>query len=557
MLIHLSLKNFALVESANIDFFDNLNILTGETGAGKSILIDAVSLALGSRGSTNFIRSGASKCKITATFKFDNIKPLLEQLNSYGIEHEDRIVIIDREITRSGRNRNLINGVPVTNQMLRGIGSFLINIYGQHEHTRLLYESYQRQIIDQWGGQEISKIKAEIANILAEINSLNKKLTDFGEDESMVARELDILGYQLEEIKNAALTPNEDEELERESRVLRNFEKINDVLAELERTFFDDNNQVSVLDRIGNCTSSLQAISEYDDRIKNIFDLTSSIYYNAQELSHELGNYLNQVDFNPDQLNQIEERLNEINVLKRKYGNSIEDIIGFAESVKKRIYTLENSSEERDKLTAQIQSLQNEYSVKALALSKARSKFSRSLCQKLQKGLSDLGMKYARLTCQVEYNPAVVTAAGSDKVRLLFSANKGEPLNPLQEVISGGELSRLMLILKALISNENEVSAIIFDEIDVGIGGQVATAIADKLFELAKTRQILCVTHLPVIAAKGNYHFLIKKSIKNERTVTEIELLDKDSRIAELMRMMGSDKTDQATRIHAEKLIAN
>ncbi|QOR35841.1 DNA repair protein RecN [Clostridium sp. 'deep sea'] len=557
MLIGLSLKNFALVENANIDFFNNLNILTGETGAGKSILIDAVGLALGGRSSVTFIRSGANKCKITATFKIENIKALEEKLELFGIDYEDNILIVDREISRNGRNKNLINGIPVTLNMLKQIGNYLINIYGQHEHTKLLQEQYQRLLIDTWGFDKISKIKNDISKILQKIAVENNKLQEFGADDTIVARELDILRYQYEEIENANLEINEDIDLERESTLLRSVEKINSVLGEVESVFFNDSSQISLIDNIGNCASKLAQFSSIDDSIKNIYEMISSIYYNTQELSGEISSYLNQLDFNPQRLDFIEERLNDINNLKRKYGDSINKILEYATKVDDKIYKLENSTEERNIIIKNIHKLKTDYFVLAKKLSNVRTRVANDFCKKIQKDISDLGMQYAKIACQVNYNDNLITKEGSDQVKLLFSANKGEPLNELSEVISGGELSRLMLVIKALITNENDVSAIIFDEIDVGIGGQVAKAVADKLYDLANNLQVLCVTHLPVIAAKGNHHFKIEKNIKNNRTITKIEKIEDKARVIEIMRMLGSDETDKVTREHAFKLLNN
>jgi len=556
VLTNMYLKNFALIESANVEFNSNFNVLTGETGAGKSILIDAVGLVIGGRASTAFIRSGCDSCHITATFDIKNNDQALAKLGAMDIELEDDTLIIDRDISENGRSRSRINGQPVTLSILRDLGQYLIQIYGQHEHTLFLEEDYQRNVIDAWGKQEIKPQLEAIKRLLEQRNVCAKALASIGVDDQAIARELDILQFQVDEIEQAGVRENEDIELAQESQFLRNIEGIHSVLGEIEGLYEEIESQPALADKIGQSYRDLERVLGYDSRLQSIYDFVKNIYFNMQELSIEVYHYRSNLEYDPDRLGQIEERINVINSLKRKYGQSIEAFQSFVEEASARIYLLQNSAAQRLHLNDEINRLNAEYQEAAWRLTELRSRFSMDLCRAMVQALAGLGMEHVNLQCEVNHNEKLQSLTGSDEIDFKFSANLGEPLKSLKDVISGGELSRLMLVLKTLMVNDQENTAIIFDEVDVGIGGRVAVAVAQKIKEVSNNRQVLCVTHLPVIAAKAQHHYGIRKRIQKERTITTIDYLDQNSRLTEIVRMIGGDPTDLHTKALAQKLLA-
>jgi len=552
VIVNISLNNFALIDNLEVEFFNNFNTLTGETGAGKSILIDAVSLCIGGRASTSYIRSGSEKCSVITTFDITKSDFVKETLISYGIEPDDYL-IVEREIAKNGRNVCRINGKISPVKVLNEISQELVNIYGQHEHTQLLKEDYQLHLIDSWKKEEIDNSKKEIDNTLDEISILDKRIKEIGSDQSLIARELDMLEFQINEIEEAHLVVGELEQLENESNFLKNSEKIFSVLKEIDNLFDGGYEIHSLFEQLGDVTRQLENISSLDSELKPIVNMANSIYYDMQELENETESYKLKFDFDPNRLDEIEKRLNKIHTLRKKYGHTIEDILDYLDNAKKRAYILNNSEEERQRINQKIKVLKKQYFTEAKNLSSIRQKSANEFTSLIEKGIKDLGMEHAKIKADIIFDESKISKNGSDKVVFYFSANKGEPLKPLSEVISGGELSRLMLEIKTQITSQNDNTTIIFDEIDVGIGGKVANAVANKIANLSKDKQVLCVTHLPVIAAKAKHHYVVDKSYKNNRTITIISKANGENRVKELMRMIGSD--DAITKTQARKLL--
>ncbi len=552
MLVNISLKNFALIDQLEIELFNGFNTLTGETGAGKSILIDAVGLCIGGRASSTYIRSGAEKCHVAATFYVKDNDEVKDILNEFGIDYEDNL-IIEREISRNGRNLNRVNGSMTTLKVLNILGEHLISIYGQHEHTLLLNENYQLDLIDSWGKDKVQPLKTHIKQIIANIRSTERSLEEIGIDKSLLARELDILKFQIDEIESANLYEGELEELENESNFLRNSERIFSVLNEVGRLFSDEFGTLSPYERIGDCSKQLENIIRFDDEIEPLAKMANSVFYDLEELENLVEEYKMKFDFDPNRLIQVDERLNKIHTLRKKYGNNIEEIMTFLENAKTRVDLLENSEERRQKLQKLLADYKLQYLDKARELSEARYFAGEKFTNLIEAGISDLGMEHARLKCSFSFDESKISLNGSDTLELLFSANKGEPLANLAEVISGGELSRMMLEIKTRFTTLKDTNAIIFDEIDVGIGGKVASAVAKKIESLSMERQVLCVTHLPIIASKAKHHYVVGKKILDNRTVTEVLKVENEARIDEIMRMIGSE--DEVTRNHAINLL--
>jgi len=552
LLVNISLRNFALIDSLELELFDNFNTLTGETGAGKSILIDAVGLCIGGRASTTYIRSGADKCSVLATFYVKDNEEVEKILTNYGLVYEDNL-IIEREIARNGRNTNRVNGSITTLKVLSELGEHLINIYGQHEHTMLLKDDYQLELVDSWGSKRINPIKHEITEIIKNIRKVEKELDEIGIDKSLIARELDILEFQINEIQSSNLYHGELEELENESKFLKNAERIFSVLMEVDKLFNDELSPIALYDKIGDCSKQLENIIRFDNEIEPLAKMANSIYYDLQELENLTEDYRLKFDFDPNRLIAVEDRLNIIHRLRKKYGDSVEDIIEFLEKAKQRADLLTNSEELRKSLNKQLIEYKEDYLNKAMELSKARQESADEFTNLIEKGIKDLGMEHSRLKCVLEFDKSKVSLNGSNQIKFLFSANKGEPLENLAEVISGGELSRLMLEIKTRFTALKDTNAIIFDEIDVGIGGKVASAVARKIASLSNDRQVLCVTHLPVIAAKAQHHYVVEKRIVEDRTITKVLKVENEKRVEEVMRMIGAE--DDITRQQAQRLL--
>ena len=553
MLVNISLNNFALIDKLEIEFFDHFNTLTGETGAGKSILIDAVSLCIGGRANTSYIRSGSEKCSVIATFDISDSSFIKNRLGDYGLDG-DEYLIVEREISRNGRNTCRINGKISPIKILNEISNDLVNIYGQHEHTQLLNEDYQLDLIDSWKKDEVNMLKNEISLILDKIEDLKNRIAEIGSDKSLIARELDMLQFQINEIEEANLIVGEIQELENESNFLKNSERIFSVLKEIDNLFDGSYEIRSLFEQLGDLTRQLENISRLDSELKPIVEMANSIYYDMQELENETENYKLKFDFDPNRLDQIEKRLNKIHSLRKKYGNTIEEVHTYLKKAKERTYLLINSEEERLRITKEIEELKAKYLRVAKKLSALRQKSAEEFQSLIEKGIKDLGMQHAKIKADFVFDKNRISRNGSDKVSFYFSANKGEPLKPLKEVISGGELSRLMLEIKTQITSKNDNTTIVFDEIDVGIGGKVASAVANKIANLSKDKQVLCVTHLPVIAAKATHHYVVDKAYIKDRTVTTISKVNGEMRVKELMRMLGAD--DEITRSQAEKLLS-
>jgi len=553
VLVNISLNNFALIDKLEIEFFDHFNTLTGETGAGKSILIDAVSLCIGGRANTSYIRSGSEKCSVIATFDISDSSFIKNRLGDYGLDG-DEYLIVEREISRNGRNTCRINGKISPIKILNEISNDLVNIYGQHEHTQLLNEDYQLDLIDSWKKDEVNMLKNEISLILDKIEDLKNRIAEIGSDKSLIARELDMLQFQINEIEEANLIVGEIQELENESNFLKNSERIFSVLKEIDNLFDGSYEIRSLFEQLGDLTRQLENISRLDSELKPIVEMANSIYYDMQELENETENYKLKFDFDPNRLDQIEKRLNKIHSLRKKYGNTIEEVHTYLKKAKERTYLLINSEEERLRITKEIEELKAKYLRVAKKLSALRQKSAEEFQSLIEKGIKDLGMQHAKIKADFVFDKNRISRNGSDKVSFYFSANKGEPLKPLKEVISGGELSRLMLEIKTQITSKNDNTTIVFDEIDVGIGGKVASAVANKIANLSKDKQVLCVTHLPVIAAKATHHYVVDKAYIKDRTVTTISKVNGEMRVKELMRMLGAD--DEITRSQAEKLLS-
>ncbi len=552
MLSELSIKNFAIIEKLSISFEKGLTVLTGETGAGKSIIIDAIHLLVGGRGSAEFVRHGEEKAEIEGLFQLDHGQhACYEKALEFGIEIEDGMVVLRREISRSGKSVCRINGKLVTISTLREMGGTLVDIHGQHEHQELMNESSHLSLLDQFGFAEISPSLAEYQTVYHRYEQTLAKLKHLSENEQQMAHRLDLIQFQLDEIQNAHLKLNEDEQLIEERRKLSNFEKIYEAI---QSGYSALQGEQKGLDWIGLVMGHLEAAASIDEAYKDIFESVSNSYYVLEDVSRSLRNELDQLEYDPMRLNEIEERLTELNQLKRKYGQTIEEILEYAAKIEEEIETLQNKETHIGKLEKELASLRKDLTLEAKQLTDLRKKWADKLTKLIHKELKELYM--AKTVFQIQFRSDLhFTKNGADQVEFYLSTNPGEPLKPLSKIASGGELSRIMLALKSIFSKHQGVTSIIFDEVDTGVSGRVAQAIAEKIYKVSVDSQVLCISHLPQVAAMADTHLFITKEIKGGRTKTSVTKLAEDDKIKEIGRMISGVEITDLTKQHAKELL--
>jgi DNA repair protein RecN (Recombination protein N) len=551
LLCELSIKNFAIIEALSISFEKGLTVLSGETGAGKSIIIDAIHLLVGGRGSSEFVRHGEEKAEIEGLFQIDEKHPCMSKALEFGIEIEDGMVVLRRDIARSGKSVCRVNGKLVTISTLREIGSTLVDIHGQHEHQELMDETLHLSLLDQFGFNEISSSIAEYQIIFRRYEQTIKKLKHLNENEQQTAHRLDLIQFQLDEIQNANLKLNEDEELFEEKQKLNNFEKIFDAVKSSYTALQEEQKG---LDWIGMVMNNLEIAASLDSSYQTIFDAVSNSFYQLEDATQLLRSQLDNLEYDPHRLNVIEERLTEINQLKRKYGNSIVEILEYSSRIEEEIETLQNKETHIDQLEKELASLRKDLNLEAKQLTDIRMKWAEKLTKLIHKELKELYM--AKTVFHIRFDSdGQYTKNGSDKVEFYLTTNPGEPLKPLSKIASGGELSRIMLALKSIFSKHQGVTSIIFDEVDTGVSGRVAQAIAEKIYKVATNSQVLCISHLPQVAAMADTHLFISKVTKGGRTKASVELLTEDKKIKEIARMISGVEITDLTKKHAEELL--
>ncbi len=568
MLSYLTIRNFAIIDRLDVHLSEGFNVLTGETGAGKSIIVDAVGTLMGGRADATHIRSGADQAVIEGVFSpsphlyEETLVPLLQEQGLYGGEGES--LILTREINRRGRNVCRLNGRLVTLGVLRRIGQRLIDIHNQGEHLSLLRVRQHIDFLDRYAGS--FPVRQQVT---AKVQALQRTRAELGrllKDEKELARRLDLLHYQIEEIAAAKLRPNEEDDLIYERRLLTNAETLVGETDALYRTLFEgEDEQKPVIDLLGEVSSRLSKVANLDGTLEGQRKTAEEITYQLQELAGSLRSYGDAIEYDPRRLGQVEERLDLIYHLKRKYGDSIEEILAFGESAAKELDGLSHSEERIEELQSHQEQLLTEIGQLAGELSTARQKAANTLAQAIEKELANLGMAKARFAVSIEQVTAdeglnvdgkryAFDSTGIDHVEFIISPNVGEPLKPLSKIASGGETARLMLAMKTVLSAADEVPVLIFDEIDAGLGGRAGLVVGRKLWGLTEGHQVLCVTHLPQIAAFGDAHYRVAKSVVGGRTLASVEDLDSESRAEELAQMLGA--VTDATHLSAVEMRA-
>jgi DNA repair protein RecN (Recombination protein N) len=553
LLIELSIKNFAIIEKQTVSFDKGLTVLTGETGAGKSIIIDAIHLLVGGRGSFEFVRHGEEKAEIEGLFHIDEMEhPIVKKTSEFGIEIEDGMVVLRREISKNGKSVCRINGKLVTISTLREIGATIVDIHGQHEHQELMNESSHLPLLDQFGAEEINLALKEYQSVFYQFEQTTKKLKSLNENEQQMAHRLDLIQFQLDEIQKAKLKPNEDETLFEEKKKLGNFERLYSLM---QSSYNAINGEQRGLDSVGLVMGHLEDAASLDSRYKEVYEAISTIFYSLEDMNRTLRNELDGLEFDPNRLNEIEERWNEITQLKRKYGKTIEEIVEYAASIEAEIETLQNKETHIGQLERELVELKMILETKAHTLSQLRKKWANQLTKLIHKELKELYMEKSVFEIRVNYKLEHFTNTGSDHIEFYISTNPGEPLKQLVKIASGGELSRIMLALKSIFSKHQGVTSIIFDEVDTGVSGRVAQAIAEKIYQVAVNSQVLCISHLPQVAAMADIHLFISKKMLNGRTKTSVKPLTKDEKVSEIGRMISGKEITDLTKQHAEELL--
>lgn len=548
MLDTLYIENIAVIEKTAIEFEKGFNIMTGETGAGKSIVIDSINCVIGGRASKDLIRTGCQKGIVSGEFS-QVPKECEEMLNEYGFSCDEEL-IITREILSSGRSTCRINGMPTPLSVLKAISPFLINIHGQHESYELMSDSRHLGYLDSMGDyQELLKqYKEEFDKYKEYKRILEENVTD----EAQRMRETDILTYQVEELRNAQLRIGEFDELTAEKIKLSNSEKIRDALAD-SKMMLDGRDFKGACELADEASSQLSAVSGYMPEAEKLSSRLTDVYYELRSISEDIEALIDDADIDPYRLNEIEERLDLLYRLRRKYGESEEEMIAFLEKSEERLFQLENFENTRKEAQKNYDIALENVTKTAEKLTEKRIAAGKVFKEEVEKELAFLNMKGVRIEVSVEKVP--LNDKGWDKVEFLISSNPGEPPKPVSKIASGGELSRMMLAIKTVLSKNDITGTLIFDEVDTGISGSASQKVGMKLKQVSKNRQVICVTHQPQIAALADIHFLIKKSTDGERTYTEVTKLDEENRIKSLAALIGGAEVGGTALEHAKKLI--
>ena len=553
MLIELHIRNFALINSIDLEFYSGLNILTGETGAGKSIIIDSVNFMLGEKQTKEIIRSGENSAFVEAIFHINNDNGIMDMLYQYGIEADD-ILIISREINITGRSISRVNGRIGTLGMIIKLSRLLIDIHGQHEHQSLLEEESHIKILDSFCNDEFVNIKQEYKEFYIKIKEIDRELEKLKVDEQSKLRRLDLLKFQIQEINEAALCQGEEEELKKRKEILVNSEKIFSSLALCYLNLYEHEDRSSAYDNIGISISQLESIVRFDDKLKNINESLSDMYYKLEDIINNIRSYKESIDYDEGILLEIDSRLDLINKLKRKYGDSVININAFRDEISEESEKIEKSDEYILKLETDRQKCFDSIIKLANCLTTTRKDAAMKLENHIENELKYLGMLKSIFKIDITEADSILES-GMDNVSFKISANPGEPPKALVKVASGGEMSRIMLAIKTVIADIDKIPTLIFDEIDTGISGRTAQAVAEKMSLISKKHQLLCVTHLPQIAAMADTHFRIEKITKEEKTSTIIHKLSEVERFEELARMLGGAKVTDITLKHAKEMI--
>ncbi|QVK20304.1 DNA repair protein RecN [Mycoplasmatota bacterium] len=552
MLESIRIENFAIIDNTEINFKKGLTVLTGETGAGKTIIIDAIGLLLGERASLEMIRHGEKKAVIEGVFSFKNNK-IKEKLYEFGIECEDKIIIL-RQLLASGNSTLRVNGTSITLSVLREITKYLIDIHLQHDTHRLIDPSNYIEILDGLDNIDLSNYKLSLEKYKKHIKVYNDLMNSNDE----MNRQVDYLKYQLEELMDANLSVIEEEKLNEDEKKYKNFDKIYQNIKDAYTYLYDSN----ALQNIFSAKEKIAKLTEYSSDFKNSSESLENVYYELEEVINNLNKNLDYLDFNPEKLNMIQTRLNEINRLKRKYGKSVQELEKYLDELKTQINAYENKDESIEKILSKIESSFTNLILEVKNIRNKRMQVARNLESQLTEHLKDLHLEKAdfkvlfnEVDLSDKLNSNIFSNDGIDTLDFLISTNTGEPLKPLNKTASGGEISRIMLALKTILLKSQKLSTIIFDEIDSGVSGSVAHSIAKKVKLISKDTQVLLITHLPQVAAVADHHLFVSKHEMNGRTISKSIYLDEKEKIYEISKMLSNEKITNTAIQNAKELL--
>ncbi|WP_282803229.1 DNA repair protein RecN [Secundilactobacillus kimchicus] len=556
MLQELSIKNFAIIAALDVTFEDGMTVLTGETGAGKSIIIDAVGLLAGGRGSAHFIRTGADKAVLQGSFELPKAGKTTQMLDGLGIDHDDGTVILQRELYRTGRNVCRVNGMLVNTTTLKQIGETIVDIHGQNEHQELMQPDRHLPLLDEFGGHDLKTLLQRYRKAYANYQKLHEATVNRNTHQKEWAQRLDMLRFQVKEIETANLSAGEEDQLMTQRDRLTNFQKINVALQEGFTALEGSDELSGAVDLSGQAMNALAGIAELDADFQALYDSLQTAFYALQDASGELSKQVDLLEFDENKLDEIEQRLEVIKQLERKYGDSESQVLSYFAKIKVELADMEAAEIDEGDLDAKLAEQTTELEALGIALREKRQTVARKLEVAVQKELADLYME--KTVFKVHFSPVEsgrFLSSGLDDVEFYIQPNPGEAMQPLAKIASGGELSRLMLALKTIFSKSQGVTSIIFDEVDTGVSGRVAQAIAEKISGIAKDSQVLCITHLPQVAAMSDHHYFIAKKIIGKRTETHITKLTEQARIEELARMLAGTTITELTLDHAKELL--
>lgn len=550
MLLEISIKNFAIIEEISLTFENGMTVLTGETGAGKSIIIDAMNLMLGARASLDVIRHGANKAEIEGLFSVGENAALKQILEENGIEVTEEL-IIRREILQNGRSIGRINGQMVNLTTLRAVGQYLVDIHGQHDQEELMKPNMHIRMLDEFGDSQFASVKKHYQDLFEHYRRLRKRVLTKQKNEQEHKARIEMLEFQIAEIEAAALKSGEDQALNQKRDKLLNHKHIADTLTNA-YVMLDDE-EFSSLSNIRSAMNDLMTLEEFDADYKDMSSNVSEAYYILEEVTKQLGDVIDELDFDAGSLQQIEARLEVIYSITRKYGGSVDDVLDYYENITKEYNLLTGNDESSDDMEKDLKRLEKELIVAAESLSQERHQLAKNLEAEIKQELADLYMEKADF--QVQFSKGKFNRDGNEAIEFYISTNPGEGFKPLVKVASGGEISRLMLAIKSAFSRKEDKTSIVFDEVDTGVSGRVAQAIAQKIYKIGSHGQVLTISHLPQVIAIADYQFFIEKRSDENTTVSTVRLLSEEERVEEIAKMLaGSDITEMA-REQARELL--
>lgn len=550
MLLEISIKNFAIIEAISLNFEKGMTVLTGETGAGKSIIIDAMNMMLGARATTDVIRHGAPKAEIEGLFSVENSLPLQEIFDEQGIDLGDEI-IIRREILQNGRSVSRVNGQMVNLSVLRAIGQHLVDIHGQHDQEELMRPQLHIQMLDEFGDTDFLELKQSYQTNFDAYRQMRKQLLEIKKNQEEHKARIEMLEFQMAEIESAALQPGEDLKLNQERDKLLNHKNIADTLTNAYTML--DNEEFSSLANVRSAMNDMESLEEYDAEYREISTSLSESYYALEDVTKRLEDIIEDLDFDGNRLMQIESRLDLIHAITRKYGGNVDDVLLYFAKITEEYNLLTGNNLSSEDMEAELKQLEVSLVDLASKLASARHNLAKQLEIEIQQELKDLYMDKARF--QVQFTKGKFSREGNESVEFYISTNPGEDFKPLVKVASGGELSRLMLAIKSAFSRKEGKTSIVFDEVDTGVSGRVAQAIAQKIHKIGQNGQVLAISHLPQVIAIADYQFFIEKISNEHSTVSTVRLLTVDERVEEVAKMLAGENVTEAALSQARELL--